>query len=115
MRDPWRILWLLAAIGLAVVAEHALAAPPAGSDPNSPMAAWYRSLKTPNGGSCCSEADCRPVDARQTASGWEISNGLGKWDPVPPDRVLRRDNEDGRPIVCIFGGRILCFVPPSMT
>ncbi len=101
------------------------AAPPEGSDPNSPMAEWYHSLQTPDGGSCCSVADCRPVNARQTADGWEIfidpimaGNTIispGIWEPVPPDRVLRRENADGRPIACRFGGRTLCFVPPAGT
>ena len=106
-----------------VTAWVALGAPPEGADLNSPLAQWYRSLQTPQGMSCCDMADCRPVRARQVADDagghWEIfvgEEGQPKiWEAVPPDRVLRHNNEDGRPIACRFGGRILCFVPPSMT
>lgn len=112
-------LWaFLAIIAAMLLAHFAFGAPPAGSDPNSPMAAWYRSLKTPEGGSCCSEADCRPAEARLRDGGWEIlaedpARGVPVWERVPDERVLRRENLDGRPIACRFAGRTLCFIPPS--
>ena len=41
---------LLAIVAAMLVAHYALGAPPAGADPNSPMAQWYRSLQTPPAG-----------------------------------------------------------------
>ena len=76
----------------------ARAAPPAGVDPDSPMAQWYRSLKAPNiGGSCCGIADCRPVEAGQVDNPWEVLTETG-WQSVLPQRILHQENLDGRPI-----------------
>jgi hypothetical protein len=98
-----------------IIAGGARAAPPDGADPNGPMADWYRSLQAPDtGGSCCSLADCRPVEARQAGVHWEIWTETG-WQAVPLQRVLRRENLDGRPIACRRLGEILCFVPPADT
>jgi hypothetical protein len=83
---------------------------------NAPLAAWYRSLKTSGGTSCCSEADCLPVEARLANDHWEVLIGNGPlpvWEIVPPEVVLTRDNPEGRAVLCRFGGRILCFVPGS--
>lgn len=108
-----------AAIAL-VCTVGASAAPPEAVDPHSPLAQWYRSLHAPNSGdSCCSIADCRPVEARRTEDHWEILFG-NVWIDVPEDRVLRRRNRDGRPIACMSvtdddpgaNGWIQCFVPP---
>jgi hypothetical protein len=89
-------------------------APPDGADPNSPLGVWYRSLQAPDGKSCCSIADCRPIDARLVGEHWEIRTEMG-WQEVPPDRVLRWENPDGRPIACRSLGLVLCFVPPAGT
>jgi hypothetical protein len=98
-----------------LLATQAYAAPPAGADPDSPMAQWYRSLKAPDiGGSCCSIADCRPVEARQMGNHWEVLTETG-WQPVLPQRVLHQENLDGRPIACQVLGEIRCFVPPAGT
>jgi hypothetical protein len=91
----------------------ARAAPPAGADPDGPMGQWYHSLKAPDtGGSCCSVADCRPVEARQVEGHWEVLTEAG-WEPVLPERVLHRENLDGRPIACQILDQIRCFVPPA--
>jgi hypothetical protein len=93
----------------------AVAAPPEGADPLSPMGEWYRSLMSPKtGGSCCSIADCRPAEARQVHNGWQIKVA-GTLLPVPPEIVLKRDTPDGRPIACIAAGIVFCFVPPAGT
>ena len=98
---------------LPVLVMPALAQPPAGADPNSPLAQWYRSLRSPEtGGSCCSEADCRPVDARIAGDRWQIKTDTG-WQDVPPERVLHRENADGRALACRFATMIFCFVPPA--
>ena len=79
------------------------------------LAEWYRSLRTPEGGSCCDVRDCAPADARVVGGSWEVIDRRSAWLPVPPDRVLRRENRDGRPIACIVGGTVVCFVPPPGT
>jgi hypothetical protein len=77
------------------------------------MGEWYRSLRSPEtGDSCCSIADCRPIEARQVNDGWQIKVG-DTWLPVRPEIVLKRDNPDGRPIACMAGGIVFCFVPPA--
>lgn len=112
MRSSFRTAILVAAGPL--INAIVLAAPPDGADPNSPLGAWYRSLQAPDGKSCCSIADCRPIDARLIGEHWEIRTEMG-WQEVPPDRVLRRENPDGRPIACRSLGLVLCFVPPAGT
>jgi hypothetical protein len=93
----------------------ALAAPPEGADPNSPMSEWYRSLTVPGSGAmCCSVADCRPVEARLDGDHWAVKMG-DDWWPVPPAVILKRENLDGRPVACIYLGAIRCFIPPVGT
>lgn len=73
---------------------------------------WLRSLTAPDGSSCCSERDCFPSDARLHDGLWKVPNGSG-WEAVPPERVLRQPNKDGRPILCrLPSGVIVCFLPP---
>ena len=89
-------------------------APPEGADPA--LAPWFQSLQSPAGTSCCSIADCRPVSYRITGDHYEVlagrdDHGSDVWLAVPPDVVLQRyDNPMGRPVACIYGGRVLCFV-----
>lgn len=78
------------------------------------LSRWYRSLKNHAGLSCCSEADCSPVDARQVGDEWQIFEA-GMWETVPAGAVLDRENLDGRPVACRFRGVIRCFVPPPGT
>jgi hypothetical protein len=110
-----RCLAIASILLLPVLAGVALGEPPPGADPNSPLGLWYRSLTTPySGSSCCSVADCKPVEARLVGEGWEIHvNGV--WIKVPPYVVLKRDNPDGRPIACLRRDVIFCFVPPPAT
>lgn len=103
------LVFVLSALTLA---RLAYAAPPEGADPNSPRAAWFNSLRTPEGASCCSIADCRPVEAQLVTDGWQIRID-DEWVDVPPEVILRRDNQDGRPIACLYFGKIRCFVPPN--
>jgi hypothetical protein len=86
------------------------AAPPPDADPA--QAPWFNSLRQPGSGiSCCSIADCRPVDYRTVGDHYEAFIE-GEWRPVPPEKVLTRaDNPTGRAVVCwtkISG--IMCFV-----
>lgn len=82
-------------------------------DGKTPLAQWYSSLRTPTGISCCDESDCAPTDARLRDGHWEVRPADSPWLTVPDEAVLKRENADGRPVVCIFGGKILCFVPPA--
>src|SRR5215475_3561590 len=75
----------------------ALAQPPIGADPNSPMGLWYKSLRDGVGRACCTIADCRPVDARLNQGHWEVMMEDG-WRRVWRGNVLQRENPDGRPI-----------------
>lgn len=115
------LVWLL--VAAVVVSCTALAAPPAGSDPSSPLGEWYRSLRMPDTGmSCCSEADCREVEWRPAGDHYEalidqrtFGADAPGWVPVPSNRILvGRENPTGRAVVC-WRGRVLCFVKASET
>lgn len=86
-----------------------IAHPPEGKDLNTTIGEWYRSLRDKAGNGCCSEADCRPVQAQLTAAGWEVfvdkkSFGEGapdEWRLVPDKAVIiREDNPTGRNVAC---------------
>ena len=102
-----------ALVGIVVL----LAMPAAAHDGDDALSAWYRSLVSNDGKSCCSMRDCMPAEARLRNGGWEIlmatASGSVRWFAVPPEAVLRRENADGRPILCRVGDVIRCFVPPS--
>jgi hypothetical protein len=47
---------------------------------------WYTGLRSPDGMSCCSERDCRPVAYRiNPDTGREEINANGAWHPVEYD------------------------------
>jgi hypothetical protein len=97
-------------IFMLLIAAPLHAAPPNDADPA--MAPWFNSLRQPGSGiSCCSIADCRPVDYRTVDNHYEAFIE-GEWRAVPPDKVLTRaDNPTGRAVVCwtkLSG--IMCFV-----
>ena len=108
--------------GLVVLALAALlsrggeAAPPEGAD--SALAPWFESLKQPGSGvSCCSIADCRPVEYRLATAGYEALLDA-RWVRVPDDKILHgRTNPTGRAQLCRspISGAILCFIPASET
>jgi hypothetical protein len=120
----WNVLcrFLLFVLGLVAFSGlcRSFAAPPSGSDPNSPLGQWYRSLKVPGTDyGCCGLGDCRPVEARLGVNGWEIHHGQ-EWVPVRPQVVLNRDNPVGQAVACVnmstetnYGESIICFVPPG--
>lgn len=101
---------------LVLAAFGAHAAPPAGSDPTSPMARWYRGLTIPRTSySCCDEADCRPAAARLVGGAWEAQTPAGDWVPVPANRILTDQNHpSGSAVLCFMAGRVMCFVPPGV-
>lgn len=79
---------------------------------------WYRQLLTPQGYSCCNgdtptkPGDCRPVQARPRDDGqWEAFFG-GRWQTVPPDRILP-DRLNRVPLhahICEQDGYVRCFL-----
>ena len=100
------------ALAIALLAGLVLAAAPAGTDPNSPTAAWFRSLKTPEGGSCCSLADCRATQIAPDGAGGLVAflDAYG-WVAIPPDKIQRReDNPTHHAVVCSAGRTIYCVV-----
>ena len=93
------------------------AGPATAHDGSEPLAAWYRSLTNAEGKSCCSSRDCAPTEARIKEGRWEVFiqpyETSSLWVTVPDRALLRRDNPDGRPILCRTpNGFIRCFVPP---
>ncbi len=111
--------FLVNAVGtVGVVALSAIpgrSAPPPNADPG--LSAWFNSLRQPGtGASCCSIADCRPVDYRLGPAGYEVFID-NTWRPVPPDKVIHgKENPLGRAVVCwtpAFG--IMCFVRGTET
>jgi hypothetical protein len=111
-----RVVLMLAILLLAGNAE---ARPPENADPA--LAPWFESLRAADGGSCCSEADCRPVEYRITDNHYEALIGRefdidpAYWVQVPPERILKQTgNPIGRAVACWlpYAG-ILCFVLPS--
>ena len=109
---------LMAAMILA--AGSAFAAPPDGTDPNSPTAQWFRGLVRGDGIECCAESDCRPAAAGELI---EKDDGLdilinGEEQKVPESKIVRRDeNPVGRSIVCrtrsAQSSILYCVVPYS--
>lgn len=125
-RPLWPVLAAVGALALVLRAcPHmaARAAPPAPGSEDAqilgPHGEWVRSLTVPGSdSSCCDESDCRPVEARTTARGWQVRWRPGQlpgapteWTDVPPGSVLRRENPTGTPVACWYDNRVRCFVP----
>lgn len=114
-----------ALLGLAIMALGGAASqanPPENADPA--LAPWFRSLRSAQGGLCCSQADCRPVEFRTLGDHYEVL--IGKqygpdveehWEVVPAESVLdKTDNPIGRAVACwtpYTTPRVLCFVRPA--
>lgn len=126
--------WGLGLVGV-FVAGVALAAPPKGTDPNSPLSQWFEGLQAPRGGSCCGQADGRITDkVRPKGTGYEVyidqtwgDDVTPHWEPIPDKTImLNQHNPTGRwvvffhhyPIrsadggVATMHGEVLCVVPP---
>ncbi len=100
-----------------MLAGVAFAAPPLGADLNSPLAMWYRSLNNAKGENCCSVADCRrPYAWTRIDDVYQVQMvAHTPWLRVPPENVLRRENEAGDAVACVVGGVVRCFVPVPET
>ncbi len=105
-------------IGICIGFAAAIAMAHEGADS---LTSWYRSLITADGKSCCTMRDCAPAEARMKEGHWEVlirayEVGDARWVAVPDRALLRRENPDGRPILCRTpNGFIRCFVPPAGT
>ena len=108
---------IVAAAVLLLAGFGAWAAPPPGTDPNSELSAWFRSLQNAKGEFCCSVSDCRkPYAWRQQAGGYQVQAAKdGPWLDVPADNILRRENLLGDAVACIVGGEVRCFIAPNET
>lgn len=105
--DMFPLVVVVLLIGLALVVATAVKAETKGE--------WFRSLTVPGtvNGSCCDEADCKPTKAEHRDGQWwaEVD---GTMQPVPNERIVRNPvSYDGRAYVCVWGGVILCFIPPG--
>jgi hypothetical protein len=106
------LIFLLLAIASVTCWAHS----PEDVDPA--MAPWFQSLQVPaNGKSCCNERDCATV----SVANLKIENGTywvrdpspdsAIWLIVPPGNILNRyDNPTGKPVACIWGHTVICFV-----
>lgn len=112
---------VLAIIALALVAlGYGLASAQSGNhgDGHAEHHDWYRDLLTPHGTPCCNgtvdgrDGDCRPVQARPRDDGsWEAFFG-GRWQSVPPERILP-DRLNRVPLhahICEQDGYVRCFL-----
>lgn len=101
---------LLAVFLASCIVIMALAAPPPGADGR--YRDWFRSLKDASGISCCDVSDCLPTSARVSGEGYQAKTPAGDWVTVPADKVIRRDNPLGVPVMCWLPHRgVMCFVP----
>jgi hypothetical protein len=104
-------------VSLLIFAAGGLRAAPL-EQANPELHGWFESLKQPGSGiSCCSIADCLPVDYKMETDGYEALVEA-RWVRIPGDKVLHgKPNPTGRAILCRspISGTILCFVPAGET
>lgn len=87
---------------------------------NSPLKAWFDSLKSGRG-PCCSDADGLAVaDPDWDMQGTHYRVRLdGEWIVVPDDAVITEPNRSGRtmvwPIKGSLGTSIRCFMPGTLS
>ena len=98
------------AIVLALLATPALGAPPPPGSEDAkiavPYSDWIKAQQKPGGGSCCSEADGRPVEARIESDHWiahvtpEHWPGVrDQWVQVPDVAIIPGTNPIGVPFL----------------
>jgi hypothetical protein len=116
-RKPRRRKFIAPALVLMLASFGAWAAPPPGSDPNSELSSWFRSLQNTKGEFCCCVADCRrPYAWRQQVGGYQVQVAKdAPWLDVPAENILSRVNLLGDAVACIVGGQVRCFIAPNET
>jgi hypothetical protein len=80
----------IVATGLMICSAVAIAAPPPGTDLDSPLHAWFERQRATNGALCCSVADGHILNDdewRATGNAYEVRIAR-RWYPVP-DGALR--------------------------
>ena len=111
---------VLASIGVAL-GTVAVQARDDGRYANSPLKAWFDSLRSKSGGACCSDADGVAISDVD----WDTKDGHyrvrldGEWVIVPTDAVITEPNRAGRTMVWPYYVQghpvIRCFLPGTMT
>ena len=106
---------------MLVLSFAALASPPAGVNEASPLSDWFNSLRQNDypRASCCSVADCRPIQSRTRDGHWEVYY-KGAWYVVPDSVIIRGiKNPTGEAVACISPNltptQVLCFIKPPET
>lgn len=104
-----------------MTARSSLALPPPGTDQNSPVSQWYRSLHAPGTGeSCCGISDCLDLPVRIFAEHYQVQFN-GDWIEVPDDAIIKDGmNPVGHAVSCVqaqhwiagvLKPRVICFKP----
>jgi hypothetical protein len=116
--------------GALIVAMPAFASAPPPDSPQhdmmAPYAEWIRGLRNPTTGEgCCSLSDCRVVDYRLTADGYEafiardtFPGAPDTWVKVPDYVVLHKENPTGLAVACWAvwhrdSAGFFCFTPST--
>jgi hypothetical protein len=111
----------LAMILLATApAGPAASGPPPGAHTDPATQAWFHSLRSREGWSCCTIADCRQTQVQPNDDGRVLAY-IGKdeygpaapnaWMEIPPRELRSRGERPGTvrgAIVCFADGRVLC-------
>jgi hypothetical protein len=124
-------------LGAVLALSVAQAEPPGGTQSNSLLSRWYRTLTIPDDPEkrgCCDDSDCRPVEVRFENGRWEAflerrnhpgAPIVGVWIAIPERRIIHdKTHPAGSAVMCwinISGSNVdlsgeigvLCFVPPS--
>src|SRR5215831_12419183 len=69
----------------------------------------YTHWTTKDGVSCCHNKDCGPARTREVEGRLQVFHE-GQWLDVPRDAIRPYEAPDGMAHVCVFEGRVLCFV-----
>ena len=82
------------------------------------MRQWFKSLRNSHGESCCDSADGVRIEDPDWKENGDHSYEVfarGKWNQIPPDRVLQGSNRVGYPILWWppYRETPTCFLPGS--
>jgi len=94
---------------LLVLSSAASSAPPVNGEGR--FGDWFKSLRNDQGQSCCDLSDCRITKQRYSPNGYQALTETGEWVDIPPDKILKRDNPIGEPVMCYLPARgVMCFI-----
>ena len=111
--------FVIAFVFLLLLSFGSDARPPPGSNPNSPMAKYYRSLTIPDSPlhvTCCDESDCRPTRVKFENGTWfAYIREIDEFVEIPENRIITdKPHPSGSAVVCWMNSGVLCFVPPEI-